>query len=452
MPRPKNTTYNRRKPTYSRARPAPRRRVARPRPRPKPSAIRMRNIDDREESYISAPLQAIGGVLGMMAGGTPMSMYLGQQGGRTLAQGLKQLTGFGDYTVKKNVFSPGSPPSISNKIENGGAVCIRHREYIGDIISSSSANTFKIQSFDINPGLETTFTWLSQIASNFQEYEFQGLLFEFRTMSADALNSTNTALGQVIMATNYNSALPNFSSKAEMENSEFAQSIKPSESCVHLIECARSATVLSELYVRSGAVPANTDQRFYDLGNFQIATNGMQGTSVNVGELWVSYQVCLRKPLVFDNLGEEIEYAHFINNTGVTNAAPMGTSNATPTSGSSIACSISANGLVLSIPVYAVQKTYIVTWRWAGGNVVLASPGFSLAGGAAFNVFGGTGNSTDSPALGTTAGIYLRQNACVIPGGAIGTFATFTLTGAGTLPSANTSFECFVLQIPNTAN
>ena len=62
------------------------------------------------------------------------------------------------------------------------------------------------------------------------------MLFEFRTMSADALNSVNTALGQVIMATDYNAANPPFGQKSEMENYEFGQSCKPSESQIHPIE------------------------------------------------------------------------------------------------------------------------------------------------------------------------------------------------------------------------
>lgn len=55
-------------------------------------------------------------------------------------------------------------------------------------------------------------------------------------MSADALNSVNTALGQVIMATDYNAANPPFGQKSEMENYEFGQSCKPSESQIHPIE------------------------------------------------------------------------------------------------------------------------------------------------------------------------------------------------------------------------
>lgn len=66
---------------------------------------------------------------------------------------------------------------------------------------------------------------------------------------------------------------------------------------IHAIECERSQTTLSEQYIRFGAVPAGADPRFYDLGRFSIATVGMQAASVNIGELWVSYDIEFLKPI-----------------------------------------------------------------------------------------------------------------------------------------------------------
>lgn len=59
----------------------------------------------------------------------------------------------------------------------------------------------------------------------------EGMYLEYRTMSADALNSTNTALGQVIMSAQYNAGNPDFTNKQEMENYEGGVSVKPSQSC-----------------------------------------------------------------------------------------------------------------------------------------------------------------------------------------------------------------------------
>ena len=61
-----------------------------------------------------------------------------------------------------------------------------------------SADVFKIDSYLINAANPKTFPWLSQIAANYEQYDIEGMVF-----SADALNSTKTALGTVMMATQY---------------------------------------------------------------------------------------------------------------------------------------------------------------------------------------------------------------------------------------------------------
>jgi len=198
-------------------------------------------------------------------------------------------------------------------------VRIRHREYIGDVLSSTPAGSFGVSSFLINPTNSDLFPWLSQLAKNFQEYKMEGLFMEFRTTSADALTGTNTALGTVMMATNYNSAASNFQSKREMENSQFGQSCKPSQSLRHFVECAPARTAISDTkYCRQGVIPASADPRLYDLGKFQIATVGVQAAAVNLGELWVSYQVTLMKPIdAISNLWVDYKESMFVTD-GVT--------------------------------------------------------------------------------------------------------------------------------------
>lgn len=225
--------------------------------------------------------------------------------GQAVGDGMRYFTGRGDYTVKTNgLLNPANPqmPPIVNP--SSGGFTVRRSEYIADVISSPTPNTFSLKSYPINPGFDGTFTWLSQIAANYDEWVCEGMYFEYRSMSADALNSTNTALGQVILAANYNTSDPAFTSKQAMEQYEGGISVKPSESVRYFVECAKSQSVLDELYVRTGAIGPNEDIRFYDIANFQIATNGLQGASVNCGELWVSYQITLRKPKLFVAFGE----------------------------------------------------------------------------------------------------------------------------------------------------
>lgn len=233
---------------------------------------------------------------------------------------LSNLFGFGEYKVNKNSLmqqsgtAPNDPPLVTN---TSGATRIQHREYIQDIVGSSG---FTIQTFPVQPGISTTFPWLSCVSQAFEEYILHGILFEFKSTSADALNSTNTALGTVIMATEYNPLHGPFTGKRDMENYVYSTSSPPSVSALHPIECARDVTVLSELFIRN--VPlTGADLRFSDLGLFQIATVGMQA-SATIGELWVTYDVELIKPKLPDAYSS-VGPAHYVYSLGTLNPNPQ---------------------------------------------------------------------------------------------------------------------------------
>lgn len=296
-------------------------------------------------------------------GGSALGSMLGPAGaaaGRAAGGAISSILGLGAYEIKQNVFLEGRLPMIVNDTPTGGTI-IRHTEYMGDIITSSVAGQFELQNYFINPAQEGTFPWLSQIAANYEQYSFEGLLFQFRSTSADALNSVNTALGTVIMATNYDASDVNFTSKGEMLNYEYSQSCKPSDSIMHMIECAPNQTVLTKLYCRPSALPPSDDQRFYDHGNFQIATTGFQGTNVNIGELHCTYQVRLLKPKLHSTLGLGINYSRNTS-AGVTAAIPLG--NAPVSAGDNIG--LVFTNTTITFPVSRIVETYWVYYSVLG--------------------------------------------------------------------------------------
>lgn len=221
---------------------------------------------------------------------------------KTATRFLNWVSGRGDYKVSANsLVDSGAPPSF---VSDGSGFRVRHREYIRDIVSPGAA--FNNYPLAINPGLPETFPWLSSIAANFEEYELHGLLFEFRTLSAVAVSSTNTALGAVVLATNYDVYDPAFSNKQQMEAYEFSCSGPPCASLLHPVECAPRQTVNPLKYVRTnGTVPPSGDLRMYDMGLFQIATVGQQAQS-SIGELWVTYDIKFLKPKLPAVVGEII--------------------------------------------------------------------------------------------------------------------------------------------------
>lgn len=223
-------------------------------------------------------------------------MY-GRQGGRVGAEAgrlFRAVTGFGDYKVNRNSLLTATDrlPSFRN---HSAGTSIQHREFLGDVITASVAGGFKITTYPIQPALLGSFPWLSASAENYQEYRLNGCIYEFKSNSYNALSSTNTAAGTVVMATNYNVLDDPFTNKFQMEQTQYVSSCKPSENLMHPIECAKLETPTSILFTRSNP-SAPGDFRLYDWGNFSIATVGQQGTSTNIGELWVTYDITLLKP------------------------------------------------------------------------------------------------------------------------------------------------------------
>jgi hypothetical protein len=223
--------------------------------------------------------------------------YFGDLGGKIgnivdVGAGLvKTISGLGEYKVKSNsLLETGRPPVVRNT--KYSSTITGHPEYICDIVSSVD---FKIQKFSVNPGIPETFPWLSPQTAGYEQYKAKGVLFEYRSTCGDAIGSTDNAMGVVLMGSEYNVNLPPFANKQQMEDHEYTTSVKPSENALHPIECAKSRTVLDDLYVRTGAedVP---DLKFYDQCNFYIATQGQQTDGVTIGELWVTYEYEFLKP------------------------------------------------------------------------------------------------------------------------------------------------------------
>nr|QXP07769.1 MAG: putative capsid protein [Arizlama virus] len=238
----------------------------------------------------------------------------------------KMISGFGEYyphnvKVKSNVLDEGNSPPV---IKNGSdaSFVMRHSEFVADVITHGPG--FEVASYPINPGLEGTFPWLAPIAQQFEQYRIEGMVFEFKSNFGEV--STSGPLGTVIMATDYNSTDSTFRSKLEMENSQYAASTKPSHSMVHPIECAKLKTPITELYVRGGELQNNEDPRLYDLGNFQIATQGIPGTypgNQTIGQLYCHYQIRLFKPKMAGI--SNITYSAFYENlSGISTANPFG--------------------------------------------------------------------------------------------------------------------------------
>lgn len=223
--------------------------------------------------------------------------------------GRRVVFGFGAYSVFANSFMDmkGVSTGVPRVKNHAGETRITHREFVGPVVSSATAGAFTNEAFVIQPGLGASFPWLSLIAHAFSSYRLKGMLFEFVSSSGDSVGSTNTALGSVIMATNYNSNDAEYATLSQMLNSEYSVAEKPSRNIRHYIECGEGTQHVDEYFVRSNAVlESGQNSNLYDFATFQIASNGCPGAGVTLGNLYVSYDIELLKPQVEAAPGSQI--------------------------------------------------------------------------------------------------------------------------------------------------
>lgn len=347
------------------------------------------------------------------------------------------FVGRGKYDISKN--------SLMNNLKNTNrpefttvseGLRITHREYIGDVVSSSNTNFFNNSVYSVNPGLSATFPWLATVAQQFQEYEWMGLIFEYQTTSADALNSTNTALGTVIAVANYRVDVPYgnlpFLGKQQMLDQFWAYDEKPSKSFIIPIECDPKENPMNVQYIRGGPVPTGEDPKTYDICALNIATMGLQGSNVNCGELWVSYDVILKKP---QPIGMTAAYSNSAQYyfPSVTNAAPC----------SGVATPVYDNiGLVFGVDTIKFPAgsigAYVLTFTWFGSSAAaVVTPTFAYSGGLGpylyFQLYGGTASQLTVP-YSTTSSAALSVQLAVL----ITTSNATTLTlGTAVLPNSS---------------
>lgn len=246
--------------------------------------------------------------------------------------GVGMYTGHGEYTNSNNLVSgmngsSGSIPSYSSPGDETGSIVISHREYLGDVYGPTTA--FSNQSYDLNPGLGQTFNWLSQIACNYDEYEFLQLVFEYRSTTTDIGSSTNGQCGTICMVTNYNAAQAPFADKQAMLDYAHSYSGKTTENLVHGVECDPSKIAGDATrYVRVAPVVTGQDIKTYDWGKFQMAiVNSPAGFQNQViGELWVCYTVKLAKPRLTSQRGLDNEKEVWVGSNTCTpgNVATVG--------------------------------------------------------------------------------------------------------------------------------
>lgn len=363
--------------------------------------------------------------------------------------GLEYLVGHGDYTVKSNSLmglGSSASDSLPTFMPTKNGVRIVHREFLSNVVSSDTAKAFSVQKFPVQPGY--SFPWLSSVAAAFQQYKIHGMVFSYKTMSSDALNSSDTALGTVLMSTQYSVTQPDVISPQQMFQLDFTSCTKPSLSVLHPIECAQSQSKFLMLDVRNGPTPSfsTDDLRLYDFANFYIATYGCPGNSTLLGQLWVSYDIsfykCILPPTA--DVGDHYKLPDTISDTkyfGAVIPSPSVDSDL----GSTLSYPGDGSG-VITIPSYYIGNVLVIWVVYGTVSTASAAPP-SLSGYqgcSPLNLFAGGGNYIFNAGT-SSANLISISTWKVLNGGII-----VLNGGEGTFPAANNGGDLVVLAWPTT--
>lgn len=420
-----------------------------------------------------------------MQGAQPLSSdaSAGQLAGSMVDAGIglwNKWWGHGDYSIKSNSLmiggeGAGASTATMSFGETERTIRVKHREYIGDVITAGTANTLIIQKYSINPGLQQVCPWLCTIAQNYQCWKPEGMIFQFVSTSSEFSSATTNALGTIFIACDYNVNDNAPQDKGEILQMAYSAQGKITDDMVHGIECATGDASILNYYVRSGPVNSTDSLKFYDIGNLYVATTGVNGTNVNIGSLYITYDIVFRKEQLFQGLiGDGLLWdKYYFSNYTPTNGAPFGITSLTgsqPGGGGLFLTQPNMApgwvggatfGLVGSSYVFTpwiTRGTYLITVFMQGGPITLPVTGTAVGTNGA-TVIGDYLNNNNSPVqavvAGTAAsGIFVFMCAVKILNPIVtattGAVVTFTFTAAGW--GANTYTTVNVNQISGSYN
>lgn len=265
------------------------------------------SVSQAEVTRLGGALRMLGGLGGRFAGGLLGMGDAGAAAGTGLGAAISRWLGSGDYVVKENSIVQRASTGVPMMHKTDQTVVLRHREYLGEVRSSTA---FTVQNaFAINPGLRETFPWASGIASQFTQYRIRGMVYHYVPTSGNAVSSTNPALGSVMLQTSYRADDNAPTSKVETLNEYWACEARPDVEFCHPIECDPKENPFGVHYVRTGSVSSSSNILMYDIGQTWLCTSGMQTDGSVVGDLWVTYEIELKKPILADYTGTSLRGA-----------------------------------------------------------------------------------------------------------------------------------------------
>jgi len=184
-------------------------------------------------------------------------------------------------------------PSYSGK---GGTLCVRHSEYFCDVVTAAAA--INATSCQIQPGLPVAtygtspqvnkgpFTWLPNIANNYERYRVKRMSFRFEPQCA------STSAGMVAMYVDYDAGDTPAATKATIMNMD---GCSRGVNWVPQTLRVQHPQMLKWLLTRPGAINTSTSYIEYDVGTINVFT--LDGTAATtIGSVFVDYEIEFSTP------------------------------------------------------------------------------------------------------------------------------------------------------------
>lgn len=164
-----------------------------------------------------------------------------------------------------------------------GKYVVSNREFIAEVTGNT---VFSVAEYTTQPGLASSFPWLSQIANTHQRYHIRKLVFTYVPLAA------TSERGRVILAFAIDPLDETPATKSELFQypTSTESSVWASNQLV-VNPMSRNDT----LFTRAGAV-ADTDLKTYDLGKLFVGASNTADNTSKIGEIFVDYEVELSVP------------------------------------------------------------------------------------------------------------------------------------------------------------
>lgn len=272
-------------------------------------------------------------------------------------------------------------PEIGSHVEfgtdaKGEFIRVVKREFVQDILSSTAPYSVQV-TLPLTPCNTALSPWMSQLVNLFQNYSYDGLVFEFVTLTSPTIVSGVPGIqtgGYVGLITRSNPDLGPPADKQSALELQHAQTAPPWVPQCHPVECERDLANQPDLFVegRTG-LPVGASAPLYRHGVTYVVCGDQPTAGVKMGELWASQAIKVR----FPSLDNPLPAFFHMQTTQITPASPLGLTPIVRAGANSGFFYVSNNTLQFPAAIGS-DRTFLVYMSVGQGAATAAAGSFSV--------------------------------------------------------------------------